>query len=408
MSETTFKDYRYRLGWDRIYGEKGPRGCLYLLPSEASGVIVQYAPDFRISCLVPAKNRPVVTDWKGHEDRATVKCPFLLLSQLIYLKREFCTNPGYIAEYLDISSYCLCDDCQNMLGAATHPPACYCEVCRIDQLQQQRLVNSFYMFAINTEEENEIVAQPYRLSGNIYEDGRVCFRKTSTRSRIRIPKNLREAHATFWMSRFDNDFNWPIPHTCAKKMHSWRNCGKRKKRVHKCRRGRNHNHLAHTCEIKPHRLCSCCHKTCFCFELCSCCLKKCKCESTWPTDCICPCCRNICACACSCDLTRDFAKMVGNYQPPPEKWENYTSLVCGEKFFASTKKASAVFISYDQKFMNNIPRKFWHAGNKQLNKLVQSDMPFVVGIANQEKQAWNIDLGEFQFSLNKNQIALIG
>lgn len=409
MSTTKFNEYHYQLGWDRVYGHQGPRGCLYLLPSESSGVIVQYDPEFRISCCLPEKKRSVVTDWKGQEDRAEVKSPFLIWSQLFYLKRDFCNNYGYIAQHLDLSPSCLCEDCQNLFSAVTHPPTCYCEVCRIPGLRQQRIVNSFYLFAVNTDEENDIVAQPYRLSGNIYEDGRVCFRKNSSRSHIRIPQNLREAHATFWMHRFDNDFNWKIPHTCERRIHSWRNCGKRKKRVHKCRRGRNHNHLAHTCEIKPHRRCACCHKNCYCFELCACCMKKCNCESKWPNTCNCPCCKNICSCPCSCILAKDFARMVSNYQPPPDKWEVYTSLICGESFFASTNKATGVFISYDPQFLSNIPRQFWRTGIKKPNKMVRSDMPFVIGIANPKTNTtWDIDLGEFQFSLNQDQIALIG
>ena len=407
MSATKYKDYTYRIGWDRIYGKKGPRGALYLLPSESRGTIVQYEPDFRITCVIPPKKRSVVTEWKGQEAPAEVDCPFMLLSHLLYLKRDFCNSPGLFAEYLGISSNCDCDECQKLLSAAGHPPACHCEVCRVPSIKEQRLINTFFLFAVNTEEEKDILAQPYRLSGNIYEDGRVCFRKS--RAGIRIPKNLREAHSTFWMTRFDNDFNWKIPHTCNQRLHSWRNCGKRKKRLHKCRSGRAHQHYAHTCEVNPHVRCNCCSRSCYCFELCACCMKHCNCESTWPSDCNCPCCKNICNCPCSCDLTKDFAKMVGNYQPPADKWEVYTELVCGKEFFASTKPAAGVFISYDPEFLSNIPSEFIRAGIKNPHKIVQSDMPFVVGIANQGRdKTWVIDLGEFEFTLSQEQVDLIG
>jgi len=405
-----YKDYVYRLGWDRIYGKKGPRGAVYLLPSEANGVIVQYDPVFRISCLIPPKTRKVVTDWGGNEYHTNVDCPFLILSQLFCTKRNFCQSPECLAELLGLALHCQCDECQAAFATITHPPVCHCKICRIPSVFKHRVRTSFYIYSVNTAEKDDIVAQPYRISGNVYEDALICFKKNG-RSTIRWPKTLREAHATFWMHRFDNDFNWKIPHSCDKKIHTFENCKKRKKRVHKCRRGRNHAHYAHTCENKPHKLCLCCHRTCYCFELCACCMKACDCEKRWPNTCDCPCCTNICHCACRCDLTQDFAELVASKgaETPPDKWEIYTAVICGEQFFASTKKATGVFISYDKEFMENIPKKFWRRGRDYPAKLEQTDLPFIVGIVNPGKDdTWEVDLGEFQFILKHDQATLIG
>jgi hypothetical protein len=396
----------YKLGWERIFGKKFPRGNLYLLPSEAASVIVQYSPDFRISCLIPPKQRQIAVDWQGSQTNWKINSPYLLLSQLVYINTTY--DKYYLANDLGVSIECDCPDCtkaNKKLDTVNHPPVCECEICK--KIQNRRLKKIYYLYAVDEKETQKLVAQPYRLA-NVYEDGKICFRKRG--GAIRLPQNLREAHSTFWTHRFDNDFNWKIPHDCTKRYHEFRRCVKNRKKRHKCPKMGSFHHRDHKCQKKgfdyDKDTCECCMNICECWKKCPCCAGGCRCAVSWHFRCNCNCCQNICNCPCKCDLTKPLAKMLEKYIPS-KAWEDHTSLICGEGFVSTSKKFMGVFISCNSYLLNDIPKQYWLNYTYKANKSEQN-RALIVGFARlTSNNLWKIQVGDFEFSLSQKQINII-
>lgn len=397
---------QYSLNWNRIFGDRKPQGNVFLLPGEACGVIVQYEPDFRISCLIPPKSRQVVVDWGGIETTKTVNSPALILSHLIRKN----TNRDQIAQITGanvaaLEMGCVCRQCEEaapLLRAAQHDPMCACELCARQQFRQGYLTQLYHLFAVDPEREDEVFAQPYRLT-NVYEDGKMCFRKEN--SDLYYPQNARQAHSSFWMNKFDNDFNIPIPHQCNTKVHRFRTCRKIRYQKHECHENPHvHNHTCEELEDGSRintGSCDCCQGTCYCSDECPCCRGTCDCAIRYPTECSCLCCLDQCNCQCSCNLAELFAEFVENYKPNPEKWENYTAFICGSRFFAANERYTGVFVSQDEELMSIVPSEHWRSSSRY-NK------QFLLGVTKRLRTgAWQVNLGGLQFSLSPEQIRII-
>lgn len=402
----TATQLQYSLNWNRIFGERTPQGNIFLLPSEACGVIVQYEPDFRISCLIPPTQRQVIVVWGENDTPKTINSPGLVLSHLIRKN----TNSDAISQISGanvraIEMGCVCRHCDRqrpLVEASQHSPMCSCELCARQDFRQSFLTQLYHLFAVDPDNESDIIAQPYRLT-NVYEDGKMCFRKDG--SDLYYPQNLRQAHSSFWMHKFDNDFNLAIPHECDSKIHYYRMCRKKRHQIHVCH-SEPHAH-EHTCTIDEfgNRTgsggCNCCLGSCYCSDKCLCCMGTCDCHIQFPVECNCLCCRNQCNCRCSCDLAGLFADYVENYQPNPKKWENYTGFICGSKFFASNKRHTGVFVSQDKELMSIVPSKYWRTSDRHNTK-------FLLGVTKRLRSgAWQIDLGEVTFSLAPEQVRIV-
>jgi len=130
-------------------------------------------------------------------------------------------------------------------------------------------------------------------------------------------------------------------------------------------------------------------------------MSSCGCSDKFPIDCACPCCRDLCVCQCNCDIKDIFADYIANYQPDPEKWENYTSFICGNKCFAVSKRYTGVFISQDKDLMSVIPQEYWRKSQRY-------DANVLIGVTNRLiSGAWKIDLGGLEFTLAPEQIQII-
>lgn len=407
MSSKLMDQVQYRLNWERIFGSQAVRGQVFLLPSEASRVIVQYDPDFRITCLIPTKERDIVIDYpdrtgRRQDLRRKIKSPWLLLSQVTYTSKMPDTAQIMYAQAADPT--CPCDRCREVckqtMEILNHGLFCGCSYCCETSVRALRVKVVYHLFAVDTERNDDIIAQPYRLA-NIYEDGKICFKKNN--GTIYSPQNMRQAHGTFWTHKFDNDFNWTVQHTCDQKIHGFRSCLLRLPKRHRCDTVAHHRHACFGDDFDmDNDRCVCCYDGCTCAKTCPCCgTGTCNCSENWAKTCSCSCCQNVCRCPCGCDLGQDFANMLANYQPNPEKWENYTKFICGERFISSPKNVTGVFVSQNPELLSEIPSKLLCRGRSL------GAGPAIVGFATLNQDGWEVDLGDLTFSLNKNQIRCV-
>ncbi len=400
MNKTSInKAIQYRINWERIFKGGKIRGSYYPVPSETGITVVQYAPDFKISCLFPPKKRKFTVEYRSDRyEKSTARffdrkitTPTLMMSHLIRRTEKF--------EY-DLP-YLLPDpDCPIAKKSINHHPACYCQYCKLRAFRKHRIVNQYYLFAVDDEKSDSIWAQPYRLN-NVYEDGRCCFKKES--SGLAHPENLRQAHVQFWLDRFDNDFTvGVIPHKCTKRYHRYRHCG-RQRWNHICwNEGHHDSHTCHEVDIEDTEDeefdgCFCCEGTCSCESECECCQGRCDCASiALEKECACECCLNVCGCSCTCYLGDAFADKLANYIPD-KAWLNYTKYIFGKQYLSTSKKTHGVFFSADPELLQDIPKQF-HKKHDKYNH------PFIIGFVKECKRGINIDLhSEVTFNLGLKQ-----
>jgi len=335
---------QYQLGWERIFGKQTPRGAIYYLPTETAATIIQYDPDFRISVLIPPAKRKLQIDYRSRRLLRDHQTPFLLLSHLTYL-RSLC-DPGLI--YPKVT--------EEIYQTIKHFPWCYCDYCARVDYRSLRTVNSFYLWAVNTSTENAILAQPYRIN-NVYPDAKCCFKKTN--DIWSEPRNLKQAHARFWMDYFSDEFQ-PFhglgyyAHQCLNKEHSF-----------PPRHYNSENDLS--LGVVPGCLCACCNKKC--------------------------------QCGCCCPPQDIFADWIANYIPNAI-YENYTRVVCGDQFISHSKPTEAIFVSTDQELLKSIPETFH-------KKSAKHQTTFLLGLANLVEGQWEIDLIGLNFTLNPRQVMVL-
>lgn len=210
-------------------------GYLYLLPTEAKGLIVQTAPDFRMTAGMAPVDRNITTAWSRAFKHRKHTSSNLLISQL-FRKKIVKTVP-------DVVIGCTCISCASVKEDSpikSHHPACACFYCKIERSEDSR---DFYLFGVDATRQDKLMTQPYRIS-NVYNDGKICFRKKED-YKVRIPLTLREANVTFWGSAFDPDFiqnQGHVPHTCLTRAHSYP-----REHAHLCRTAVGHKH-SHSCD----------------------------------------------------------------------------------------------------------------------------------------------------------------
>lgn len=210
-------------------------GYLYLLPAETKGLVIQTAPDFRITAGLPPTSKDVTTVWSGNFRNKKHTTANLLISHLFRKK----SRKSALKDIDDLDKNCSCYDCQleKENSSANHHIACGCFYCKVERTEDSR---DFYLFGVDTTRQDKLIAQPYRIS-NIYNDGRICFRKKED-YKVRIPLSLREASATFWGTAFDPDFiqaQGSVPHQCLHRQHVFP-----REHRHLCKdRGHPHEHL---------------------------------------------------------------------------------------------------------------------------------------------------------------------
>lgn len=323
----------YKLNWERIFGKKTHRGMIFYIPSEAVATIVQYDPDFKISALIPPATRPIGVDYKGYLMSRTHESPFLILSHLKYNRNS------------DLYSYYEKPSLE-MEMSLKHFPWCHCQICT-QIIVQLKTFNLYYLYAVSTQTDKEIMAQPYRLN-NVYGDAKCCFKKGS--GNHLNPKNLKQAHVRFWMDHFSDEFMLsPLVHKCDTRSHIF-----------------SYRHMD-------------------CLDI--------------NAPCFCNCCLSACGCPCACYLGEIFANFIANYKPSPEKWENYTRVICGNQFVSFSKKIEAVFISSDPELIQTVPTNF-------LKQSPQFPEQFLIGFANQQENQWEIDLLDQKLTLNASQVVV--
>lgn len=383
---------QYQLNWERIFKKTLTKGALYPLPSEAAITVVQYQPDFKISCLLPPKERDIKIYYDHIIYNRKIKTPSLLINHTISRTHKYEDNSLEILGDPEPHT----EDGKKKLKILEHHPACSCEWCL--KLMKYRVKDLFFLFAIDDTKDDSIWAQPYRI-GNVYENGMCCFKKSA--SRLAMPKNLKQAHVNFWMHSFDNDFPiGDIPHTCTRREHRYHHCKKYNTR-HECYiRG----HHEHPCDKSPpdsEEICNCCAGLCHCINYCDCCQLRCDCVAkAAKLVCNCSCCENRCACRCICDLGVAFADKLSTYSPQAD-WFNYTKFFFGEKFVSISKKVDAVFVSTNSELLSSIPRKFHY-------KNYRVEQKFVIGFARYQNNSIEIDLRNgFKFTLDPKQVNIL-
>lgn len=143
------------------------------LPSNSKSVIVSYAPNLTISCVIPPVSHEVLVlyqkfsrkyDYDDYEDHWD-KDP--------ELKKVKHSAPCTLMSigYADISSM-----------TRPHP-------------------YGFGIFAIDGKKQDKIWGAPYLLP-NVGSDGRICF------GQVGSPKDLRSAYSIFWNSPFNDHVDW--------------------------------------------------------------------------------------------------------------------------------------------------------------------------------------------------------
>jgi len=157
-------------------------GWAYLLPSEASNVIVKYAPKWTISCVIPRTEKKIIANHHTYHkwDAAAPK---------------LCTK------ILDIKT----------------PDLIWSHAFKKPWDSYSRVTPYFSLFAIDLQQDNGIYAIPYRIA-NVYSSGTVCFGEAAEIA------NLRQANNYFWSSPFNQD-NCPYTEihrkTCNYRNHEW-------------------------------------------------------------------------------------------------------------------------------------------------------------------------------------------
>lgn len=365
-------------------GKTKELGCVIMLPSHSRAVIVQYQPEFRISCLLPPKKQ---TCYFVHRSKRNLKSreisvPPLLLSAVYFGVTHRITKRNSSGEITDIFRnhhfvWCLCNKC----------------------LIQRFSYVQYFLFALK--KDKDILGTPYRL-GNVFPEGKICF---SLDRESPPPNSLRQANNIFWSNYFNTDFVDThllrgLHGHCQQKDHSFEYDDHFQK--HQCE---GHEHTKHTCEKDKLETCFCCYSErnggyyCGCNESCYCCCGVCKCRINFPsTDyCECGCCRNICNCRCSCDLSTEFADLSSSYTP--RYYNNYTSLICGSRFISQSKNTQAVFISDNKDLLTQIPEKMIKSVEYE-----KTTYKFVVAFADMEDNKWKIGFGDSYFYLDQDKV----
>jgi hypothetical protein len=171
--------------WPKIKSSpaKGPEilGWVYLLPSDASNVIVKYSPKWIISCVLPKSKKKITACYRSYDDYA---------------------DPLVTTRELEIET----------------PDLIWSHSIRKPWDNFYKIEPYFSLSAINLSQSDGLYAVPYRLS-NVYSSGTVCF--GGSPSEI---TNLRQANNYFWSSPFNED-NCPYlsvhRKTCEDRVHEW-------------------------------------------------------------------------------------------------------------------------------------------------------------------------------------------
>jgi len=346
-SKTAKNAGSFRRGWGRIWGSI--KGGIYLVPTETSKIVVQTAPDLKISCILPTKTRRISVSWDKKEFIPTkIKTPTLVFQQILHKTEWHCCDQS-------------CSICRG------HPAFCFCGPCKKNRQGRSANPVSIYNLYELRNDPGKFPIKPYRM-GNVYETGKVCF------GRQNAPHSIRQANFNYWNSSFNNDF--PDVHGDSNKSavkHSRSVCNLNVKHLFLEKHNKNtyqtyggvfephpkSTYLSRCCRAVTHKcqcsssyhrdnvLCPCYTNTCNCSCECLCCKKMCDCK------CQCLHCVKQCAC-CECNLNEIFARTLQTYK------EKSNSL-CGQRhifgttFLASSKPTEGVFITYSEELLRELP-----------------------------------------------------
>lgn len=158
-----------------------PLGWIYLLPSDASNVIVKYSPKWTISCVISKSEKKITACHRKYHDFE---------------------DPTITTRDISI-----------------HTPDLIWSHSLKKPWDYNSKVNPYFsLFAIDLKQSDGLYAVPYRLA-NVYDSATVCFGDTS-----REITNLRQANNYFWSSPFNED-NCPYKSfhrkTCEGRDHEW-------------------------------------------------------------------------------------------------------------------------------------------------------------------------------------------
>ena len=143
-----------------------PLGWIYLLPSNTQSILVQYSPKWKISCVLPEKQRR------------------------IHFKFHVCNDVA-------------CQDYDNTFNIKT--PTLVMSHSMIPPWVKSTKQNSYFdLYALDNTKKEHLYTAPYRLA-NVYESGKICFGAVSANDIA----SLRKANNLFWSSPFNLD-NCPL------------------------------------------------------------------------------------------------------------------------------------------------------------------------------------------------------
>ena len=222
-----------------------PLGWIYLLPSNTQSVLVQYSPKWKISCVLPKKQRN------------------------IQFKFHTCNDWG-------------CQDIDKKFDITT-PPLIMSHSWIPPWVGSTKRLPYFEIFTLDTTSKKHICAVPYRLA-NVYDSGRICLGGGISANDI---ATLRKANNLFWSSPFNLD-NCPLVRqhqlNCSGVQHHYEDHYEIEESC-ECRVYLDEQ--TNTYEVDYDALCTCevCQCAC-CVEICSC---QCDCNmvdllDTWVTS----------------------------------------------------------------------------------------------------------------------------
>ena len=88
----------------------------------------------------------------------------------------------------------------------------------------------------------------------------------------------------------------------------------------------------------------------------------------------------------------DYVKLYHNEGIAYQGWDDYTSRVCGKKFWASPSGAEGVLITSCNHLLKKIPYKYWRRNHQ--------GYPMIIALATQKDNHWEFTSGGFKFCLD--------
>lgn len=435
--------------------------AVVLLPSESNKIIFQYEPIFRVTAVIPSKQRKVKatrSPYDTHLKEWTEETQITVPTTLVSCNLDYYYHPNKERDFKALNAH------------------------------------TFSVWAVDDAVQDEIRTANYTL-GNIHPGGNICFGTV-------VPKNLRQANNLFWEIPFTDHMWHDRQRECKCKakvhmqtVHTKHHIFNKHKPAHSCNCSKEiyHNHsclgynnTVKNCEAITSKIkiinknldakklsvteaadqlvdflkkkrspaatkenienCICCksllqkeqtckclprHKaTCLCGRgitggticrcpcECDCCTDKCNCK------CECYCCRGTCACPCDCKRVK-FLEYIKNYDFQKQlKWSNATTTICGTKFFAKPTTAAGLLLSQDKQILDLVPKKYWKkysfskpklntavvktAKNTKDNKdEIKEEKEFVIALGNPKNtgEVWEFVIGDFKFELSASQVS---